>query len=163
MDVSANSEVGYRGMGEQDLGSSGHSSVVHSKVFGTNPCHSPVRLPPKRLLVVDDQEDMHLMLEDRLEAMGYEIVKATNGVEALYVLAQCPVGGILLDLEMPLMDGLALLQELRRRQIQIPVIVMSATDNHPKFMKALELGAMDYLYKPLDVVLFTQKCRRIFE
>jgi len=120
MGVSPNSEVGYGVMGEQDLGSSGHSSVVHSRVFGGNPCHSTVRFPPKRLLVVDDQEDMHLMLEDRLKAMGYEVVTATNGMKALYVLAQYPVGGILLDLEMPIMDGLTLLLELRRNRFRFP-------------------------------------------
>lgn len=162
MDVSLNSESGIRVMGEEDLGSNGYSSVIPPREFGGEPYHSTVGFPPKRLLVVDDQEDMHLMLGDRFEAMGYEIVSATNGMKALYVLAQCPVGGILLDLEMPVMDGLTLLQELRRQQIQVPVIVMSATDNPQKFMQAMELGAVDYLCKPLDAVLLTQKCRRIF-
>lgn len=137
--------------------------MASSGVNGWNPVSSNAGLTPKRLLLVDDEEDIHLMLEDRLEAMGYEIVTATNGVEALSLLARCPVGGILLDLEMPVMDGLMLLRELRRQQIQVPVIVMSAADHLQHFMKAMELGARDYLEKPLDAVLFTQKCRRVFE
>ena len=65
----------------------------------------------KRLLVVDDNEDMHLMLGDPLEAMGYGVLKAGNGLEALNVLAGVPVVGVLLDLDMPAMDGLRLLTE----------------------------------------------------
>lgn len=150
-------------MEEQDLGARSLPTVVPSGMIGWNPGPFKAGFTSKPLLVVDDEEDIHLMLEDRLEAMGYEIVTATNGVEALSMLAQCSVRGILLDLEMPVMDGLTLLRELRRLQIQVPVIVMSAEGNPQKFIKAMKLGAMDCLHKPLDAVLFTQKCRQVFE
>ena len=66
------------------------------------------------------------MLGDRLEAMGYVVVRANNGAEALKVLAMIPVVGVFLDLEMPVMDGLTFLSELQQQCIPVPVIVMSA-------------------------------------
>ncbi|PJA77825.1 MAG: hypothetical protein CO149_07400 [Nitrospirae bacterium CG_4_9_14_3_um_filter_51_5] len=117
----------------------------------------------KRLLVVDDNEDMHLMLGDPLEAMGYGVLKAGNGLEALNVLAVVPVVGVLLDLDMPAMDGLRLLTELKHRHMQAPVIVMSAGNDDKTFAKALELGAIDYLHKPLNVLQLAVKCARFFE
>ena len=117
----------------------------------------------KRLLVVDGNEDMHLMLGDRLEAMGYGVLKAGNGLEALNVLAVVPVVGVLLDLELPAMDGLRLLTELKHRHMQAPVIVMSAGNDDKTFAKALELGAIDYLHKPLNVLQLAVKCARFFE
>lgn len=116
----------------------------------------------KRLLVVDDNEDIHMMQGDRLEAMGYGVLKATNGIEALNVLAAVPVAGVLLDIEMPVMDGLTLLRELQEQRIDVPVIVMSAGTDSKKFAQALELGAIDYLKKPIDSLLLTQKSDRLF-
>ena len=88
----------------------------------------PVESPSfhKRLLVVDDNEDIHMMLGDRLEAMGYGVLKAGNGLEALNVLAVVPVIGMLLDIEMPVMDGLTLLRELQHRHMHVPVILNPA-------------------------------------
>lgn len=117
----------------------------------------------KRLLVVDDNEDIHMMLGDRLEAMGYGVLNASNGWEALTVLAAVPVAGVLLDIEMPVMDGLTLLREMQHRRIHAPVIVMSAESDSRKLIQAVELGALDYLKKPIDTLLLAQKCARLFE
>ncbi len=103
-----------------------------------------------------------MMLGDRLQAMGYGVLRATNGMEALTVLKEVSVDGVLLDIEMPVMDGLMLLSELQEQHIQVRVIVISAGNNPKKFMKAVELGALDYLKKPIDSVLLEQKCERLF-
>ena len=87
--------------------------VVLSRVLEWNPNCFDGRLPHKRLLVVDDNEDIHMMLGDRLEAMGYGVLRATNGVEALAVLGVMPVDGVLLGIGIPVMDGLTLLRELQ--------------------------------------------------
>lgn len=151
MDDSSNCESRWR------------SSLVPSKVSGWDPNGSDIRFPHKRLLVVDDDEDIHLILEDRLETIGYGLVRATNGVEALDVLGMIPVDGMLLDIEMPIMDGLTLLRELQEQHIHVPVIVMSAGSDSQKLVQALKLGALDYLKKPIDSVLLAQKCERLFE
>jgi DNA-binding response OmpR family regulator len=104
-----------------------------------------------------------MMLEDRLETMGYGVLRATNGVEALDVLGMIPIVGVLLDIEMPVMDGLTLLREMQHRHMNVPVIVMSAGSDSQKFVQAVELGAMDYLKKPIDTLILAQKCARLFE
>jgi CheY-like chemotaxis protein len=116
-----------------------------------------------RLLVVDDNEDIHMVLGDRLKATGYVVLRANNGAEALEVLAMVSVVGVFLDLERPVMDGLTFLAELQQQHIPVPVIVMSAGKDRDKFLKAIQLGAMDYLKKPIDTLLLAQKCVRLFE
>lgn len=141
------------------LSSDPHSSMPQEQ----HPSKGLSRPTFKRLLVVDDNEDIHLMLGDRLEAMGYLVERAHHGAEALKILAEIPVVGVLLDLEMPVMDGLTFLRELQHRHDSVPIIVMSAEKNQENFLKALQLGAMDYLRKPIDTRLLTQKCVRLFE
>lgn len=128
-----------------------------------NPIEDSFSSVRKRLLVVDDNEDIHIMLGDRLEAMGYGVVRANNGAEALKILAMVPVAGVFLDLEMPVMDGLTFLRERQRQHIPVPIIVMSAGKDRDKFLEAIQLGAMDYLKKPIDMLLLTQKCVCLFE
>jgi two-component system chemotaxis response regulator CheB len=88
-------------------------------------------------------------------------VKANNGAEALKVLPMFPVVGVLLALEMPVMDGLTFLRERQRQHIPVPIIVMSAGKDRDKFLEAIQLGAMDYLKKPIDTMLLAQKCFRV--
>lgn len=124
----------------------------------------PGKGPPshKRLLVIDDNEDIQMLVSDRLQAKGYEVLKAGNGLEALNLLEAVPVVGLLLDIEMPVMDGLTFLMTLKQRRIRVPVLVMSAGSTAKLCVQALELGATDYLEKPIDLVLLEQKCLRLF-
>ena len=117
----------------------------------------------KRILVVDDDEDTRLILRDRLEAMGYGVFTATNGLEALSVIDLIPLDGVLLDIEMPMMDGLTMLKKLHQRHIYVPVIVMSAEESRQKLAKAIEFGAMDYLMKPIDTARLAKKCHSLFD
>lgn len=134
----------------------------HPLLHENHQIHVKLPSPHKQLLVVDDDEDIQMMLSDRLEAMGYGVLKAGNGLEALNMLTVVSVVGMLLDIEMPVMDGLMLLSKLQHRYRNVPVIVMSAGNNSSKLVQAVELGAMDYLKKPLDIVLLEQKCHRLF-
>lgn len=115
-----------------------------------------------RWLVVDDNEDLQMMLADRLRAWGYDVAIAGNGQEALKYLQEISVIGFFLDIEMPVMNGLTLLSELKRRDMQVPVIVMSAGSDPQQFDRAMALGAVDYLRKPIDSELLAQKCVRVF-
>lgn len=67
----------------------------------------------KHLLIIDDHMDILLLLKDRLEDLGYEITTASNGEEGLECIERQSIDGILLDLEMPAMDGLTLISTLR--------------------------------------------------
>jgi CheY-like chemotaxis protein len=114
------------------------------------------------LLVVEDEQDISLMLQDRLLFLGYYVTIAQNGAEGMAILERMTFDGILLDIQMPVMDGLTMLTHIRERYSSIPVIVMSAEVNKDKLVQAIEEGASDYLLKPIDVDLLSKKCSLLF-
>ena len=122
----------------------------------------------KKILIVDDQPDIVLMLTDRLDALGYETVSASNGKEALAKLDQHSPHLMLLDLEMPMMTGMEVLQELGKpnakktaesepegfgggESLPLPVVVMTAHGTISKAVEAMKLGAYDFLTKPIEL------------
>jgi DNA-binding response OmpR family regulator len=116
----------------------------------------------KHILIVDDQETILIFLRDRLEQLGFAIFTASNGAEALALLQKDSFQGILLDLEIPGMDGLSMLNQLRKQSNAIPVIVMSADPTRTAMIKAIEAGARDYLTKPISYEILKYKCLRLF-
>ena len=114
------------------------------------------------LLIVEDEEDIRLMLEDRLTSLGYYVIVAQNGVEGLAMLERMAFDGILLDMQMPVMDGLTMLEHVKDEYPKLPVIAMGADFSKDKMIRAIELGANDYLFKPIDVDLLSKKCSLIF-
>ena len=121
---------------------------------------------PFRILVVDDNEDTCMALRDRLLSMGFDVVTENNGHAALSRIAlearRAPIQGLLLDLQMPVLDGIAVLRELQERDSSIPTIVMSATTDRGLLKKTLKLGARAYLVKPFDNGLLREQCLRVF-
>jgi len=102
-----------------------------------------------RVLVVDDEERILSFLSSKLKVSGYEVIIASNGVDALeQVQAQEP-DLIVLDIMMPRMDGFETLKELRSFS-SVPVIVLSAKGSNAEKVKGLDLGADDYLSKPFS-------------
>lgn len=114
------------------------------------------------ILVVEDDQDISLMLQDRLTFLGSYVTLARNGAEGLAILEITKVDGILLDIQMPVMDGLTMLEHLQEQYPSIPVIVMSAELNKDKLIQAMEHGANDYLLKPIDADLLAKKCSLTF-
>jgi len=102
------------------------------------------------------------MLHDRLTFLGFIVTTVRDGAEGLAMLEVLAVDGILLDIQMPIMDGLSMLGQVRERFPYIPVIVMGAELNKEKLIKAMERGANDYLVKPIDVDLLDKKCSLVF-
>ncbi|GJL63291.1 MAG: hypothetical protein NPIRA04_19450 [Nitrospirales bacterium] len=117
---------------------------------------------PTHILVLDDDQDIALMLKDRLNFLGYHATTANNGVEGLTLLETMAVDGILLDVQMPMMDGLTMLKHLQDQHSQIPVIMMTAEFNKDSLIQAMERGARDYLLKPIDPERLIQKCSTVF-
>ena len=116
----------------------------------------------KRILIIDDQATIALFLRHRLEELGFEVRTATNGVEGIKILRTESINGILLNLEMPVMNGLAMLNRLRQMATTIPVIAMSADPTRSAMIKAIESGAEDYLFKPISGDILKHKCLRLF-
>jgi two-component system response regulator AtoC len=103
-----------------------------------------------KVLIADDEEDLVDVLRDRLEAYGFTVITAGTGLEALEKLATEPVDGIFLDVKMPDLDGLAVLDEIRRRDPRTPIIVVTASSQPQAAADALARGANAYVLKPFE-------------
>ncbi len=100
-----------------------------------------------RILVVDDEVQILRLLRRTLEAQGYVVKAVESGVAALEVSIQHAPDLVLLDLMLPDVDGLEVIQHLRER-LEVPIIILSARGEERKKIEALDLGADDYLTKP---------------
>ena len=118
------------------------------------------------LLVVDDDEMNRFTLARRLTRDGFpNLAMAGNGVEALAAMRQDKFDLVLLDIMMPELDGFGVLEGMKADPslAGIPVIVISANDDTANFVRAIELGAVDYLTKPFDPVLLRARVRACLE
>ncbi|CAN0430812.1 unnamed protein product, partial [Phaeothamnion confervicola] len=109
-------------------------------------------MPKERILVVDDNKVNRDVLARRLTHENYEVVTAAGGISALEHMRCERFSLVLLDMVMPDMDGIEVLQELRKTHggLELPVLVVSADSDTPQMVSALDLGANDYLTKPID-------------
>jgi adenylate cyclase len=108
-----------------------------------------------RVLVVDDDRLNRLMLTKLLEHEGYEVREAADGRQALDALAEEAFDLVLLDLVMPEVDGIEVLQTIKgsSKWWNTPVIMISAVEETESIVRCIELGADDYVLKPFDPVL----------
>ncbi|HUH94734.1 MAG TPA: adenylate/guanylate cyclase domain-containing protein [Casimicrobiaceae bacterium] len=108
-----------------------------------------------RLLVVDDNKVNRLLLSRNIELMGHKVTSAENGRVALQLLKREPFDLMLLDIEMPEMDGFQVLGEIAKDLAlrDFPVIVTSSLEGLDNVVRCIELGAEDYLSKPVNPVL----------
>ena len=107
-------------------------------------------LRQRRVLVVDDDPDLLDLLADRLRLMRFEVECADDGEEALRILRQEPAPITLLDLQLPGMSGLEVLERIRREGIDTTVIVITAWGTAQRAVDAMRAGAYDFIPKPLD-------------
>jgi class 3 adenylate cyclase len=114
-----------------------------------------VRTGPARLLVADDNKVNRLLLTRSLELQGHSVESAENGRVALEKLRREPFDLLLLDMEMPELDGFQVLEQLTRdaKLRDLPVIVTSSLEGVEHVVRCIELGAEDYLSKPVNPVL----------
>lgn len=103
-----------------------------------------------RVLVVDDEPQTVKYVAANLRARGYEVVTAQDGREALKVFRETPVDLVILDIMMPGPDGFEVCQVIRRES-DVPIIMLSARGQEKDIVRALNLGADDYLTKPFGV------------
>jgi signal transduction histidine kinase len=115
-------------------------------------CEHTAALARPRVLVVDDLEDNRIVLGRRLTRRGYEVVEAASGEEALARLLAQAFDLVLLDIVMPGLDGFETLARIRavHGPAQLPVIMITVRDGAPDVVRALQLGASDYVAKPFD-------------
>jgi adenylate cyclase len=109
----------------------------------------------RRLLVVDDNKVNRLLLSRHIDLLGHRFALAENGRVALEMLRNEPFDLLLLDIEMPELDGFTVLEQLKADPAlrDVPVIVTSSLEGMENIVRCIELGAEDYLHKPVNAVL----------
>ena len=110
------------------------------------------------ILVVDDEKDIVSALEIYLKAEGYRVLSACNGKEALAAAAREDVHLILMDIMMPVMDGLSAMAQLRQTS-NVPVILLTAKGEDTDKVLGLNVGADDYITKPFNPVELLARVR----
>lgn len=103
----------------------------------------------QRILVVDDEPNVRLNYRITLETEGFIVVEADSGPQALEQFARQSFDLAILDMRMPEMDGLDLLAEMRQRGITTPAVIITAYGEIPHAVRAMKLGAIDFLKKPM--------------
>jgi DNA-binding response OmpR family regulator len=108
-------------------------------------------MPPKKILVVDDEPEVRQLMEHFLTERGYEVRIAENGRLALAALDTFMADVVLLDMHMPEMDGLETLKHLAVRSPSLPVIMVTVNDDVETTTHLLQMGAADYVPKPFNL------------
>ena len=126
---------------------------MQSEIKNINPASTGAKPSLGFVLVVDDEEQNRSLLRDPLEARGYEIAEAENGMVALEKIAARLPDVILLDVMMPQMDGFEVCRRLKTdsRTAHIPILMVTALSDRKERLMGIAVGANDFLNKPVDI------------
>ncbi len=117
------------------------------------------------VLVVDDEKNYPRILGAVLEDEGFEVLTVNSGAQALKILNASDIDLVLTDMKMPEMDGIDLLEKIKTREPQLPVIMMTAHGTVDKAVEAMEKGAYSYLLKPFDnerLIIYVNKAIGVY-
>lgn len=117
----------------------------------------------KRILIVDDEPNVRLVFRTALESEGHDLAEAANGRDALDWLRTSKADLILLDLQMPETGGMEVLRRLREAGDDTPVVIITAYGSVPDAVRAMKLGAIDFLAKPLTPHALRQVVAEVLE
>jgi YesN/AraC family two-component response regulator len=104
----------------------------------------------QNILIVDDEEETRLGLSKLLSIKGYNVLTASNGVEALEVLRNKSASVIITDIKMPEMDGLTFLREIKKQIPAVNVVIITGYGEVETYLEAMNLGAIEFLHKPIQ-------------
>ncbi|MGB9082258.1 MAG: response regulator, partial [Desulfuromonadaceae bacterium] len=117
----------------------------------------------KTILVADDDQAIRRTLELHLSEEGFAVRTAADGHEAVEKAIQAEVDLVLLDVRLPGMDGFEVLGRIKEKRPDLPVVVITAYDDMQTAIKAIRLGAIDHLGKPVDLDHLDEVIDKIFE
>lgn len=116
-----------------------------------------------KFLLVDDEEDILEIIQDRLEAYGFAVVTAGTGREALNKVAVEKFDGIFLDVKMPEMSGIEALEEIRKTDKQTPIIIITSSSTREAAIEAIAKGANEYVLKPFEWEELKAKIEQVYK
>lgn len=102
-----------------------------------------------KILIVDDAAFMRKLLKNIVLEQGYEVIgEASNGLEALELIESLTPEALLIDITMPMLDGISTIEKIRKENKELKIIVCSAMANQEMVIKAIKVGADDFIQKP---------------
>ena len=114
----------------------------------------------EKILLVDDETEFLESLAERMRVRGMEVTTATSATEALKKVQEESYDAIILDLQMPQIDGLEALEILKKKNPEIQVILLTGHATVEKGVEAMKLGATDFMEKPASVEVLTDKIKK---
>lgn len=118
-----------------------------------------------KILIVDDEADVIRLLQFRLEKEGFDIISAGDGQTALTLVEQETPDLVILDIMMPLMDGMEVLRQIRSRRgtSRVPIIMLTAKTASLTVNEARQLWVSDYIMKPFDLEALVVKTKKVLK
>ena len=123
------------------------------------------RKPIQTIMVVEDYDDTRLLLKIGLEGLGYSVVEASNGQEAVELAGRERPDLILMDLDLPILDGIAATQRIRQQAEleKVPIVAVTAYPMSYTHVKAFAKGCDEYMPKPIDMTELAKLVRRYLD
>ena len=117
---------------------------------------------PQTIMVVEDYDDTRLLLKQALEGLGYSVLEASNGQEAVDLAGREHPDLILMDLDLPILDGIAATQRIRQQADleKVPIVAVTAYPMSYTHVKAFAKGCDEYMAKPIDISELADVVRR---
>jgi len=116
-----------------------------------------------KVLLVDDEKEFVTTLAERLELRGIQALVATDGETALDMIETDPPRIVILDVMMPGIGGLEVLKRIKDQGLQLPVILLTGRGSTKEGIAGMQLGAVDYLMKPIDIEKLIKKMREAIQ
>ncbi len=142
------------------------TAVRHDTMTEQTPHITAEPAERRRILVIDHDDEIRLLACTQLKQWGFDAIGERDGLSGLARLAHSTTAnefsGMLLELDMPVLGGMAVLQEMKDRHPTVPVIVMARTPHIDKLRNAVKMWAQEYLVKPYDPELLKLKCASVF-
>lgn len=118
----------------------------------------------RKIMIVDDAAFMRMMIRENLKKAGFsDFVEACNGEEAVTLFAETQPDLTLLDITMPVKDGLTALQEIRKEDPKARVVMCSAMGQESMVIEAVRFGALDFIVKPFKPERLVQTVRNVLD
>jgi DNA-binding NtrC family response regulator len=114
----------------------------------------------EKVLLVDDEKEFIETLAERMQNRGMDVSSTTSAVDALKMAEEESYDAIILDLKMPEMDGIEVLAVLKEKHPELQVILLTGHATVQKGIEAMKLGAMDFLEKPFDIKVLSEKIKK---
>jgi DNA-binding response OmpR family regulator len=126
---------------------------------------TPANNGEPKVLLVEDEENLRRLLRDVLERSGFSVTEATDGIEALEMIDRSAPDIVVLDLDLPKLDGYGVLRRLRSRRetLALPVLVLTAKGDEDSEVLVFEFGATEFLSKPLRPRALSARLRSLLK